>query len=126
MNFLLDTNVVSEYARPRPDPGVVAFLSSQNEDSQYLSVATVAELHGGVERMPAGATRDRLALWLSDGLLKRFDRRLVGIDAEIANTWGRLVIQAERAGRPMDVMDGWIAAAAAKNTRPRPQKSRSA
>ena len=66
MNFLLDTNVVSEWTKPRPDTGVVAWLAEADEDRIFISVITVAELRHGVERLPAGARRERLDTWLTE------------------------------------------------------------
>lgn len=110
MRFLLDTNVVSEWTKPRPDGGVAAFLAAQDEDSLFLSVVTLAELRRGVQRLPEGRRQRRLDAWLRDELPARFAGRLLGIDEATADAWGRIVARCERAGRSMGVMDGWIAA----------------
>lgn len=68
MTFLLDTNVVSEWVKPRPDPGVVAWLADVDEDRVLISVVTLAELRYGVECMSDGARRRRLDEWLQDEL----------------------------------------------------------
>jgi toxin FitB len=112
VSFLLDTNVVSEWARPRPDPGVVAWLTAADEDSVYLSVATLAELRYGIERLPAGSRRRRLDAWLREELSTRFEGRVLAIDAMVADEWGRLVARSRRAGRPLSAMDAFIAATA--------------
>jgi toxin FitB len=112
VSFLLDTNVVSEWTRPRPDPGVVAFLSQEDEDTLFLSVVSLAELRRGVDRLAPGQRRTRLDQWLREDLPARFDGRLLGIDADTANMWGHLVARRERAGHPLAAMDGWIAATA--------------
>jgi predicted nucleic acid-binding protein len=65
VNFLLDTDVVSEWAKPRPDTGVVAWLSEPDEDRVFISVITLAELRHGIERLPAGARRD-LARYMAE------------------------------------------------------------
>ena len=64
MSFLLDTNVVSEWVKPRPDAGVVAWLAEVDEDRVFVSVITLAELRYGIERMAAGKRRTRLDEWL--------------------------------------------------------------
>ena len=64
MTFLLDTNVVSEWVKPRPDPGVIAWLTSADEDSVFISVVTIGELRHGIERLASGRRRDRLDEWL--------------------------------------------------------------
>ena len=54
MNFLLDSNVISELSRPAQDHGVIAWLDGTPEDALHISVATLAELHHGVEKLPQG------------------------------------------------------------------------
>lgn len=110
MNFLLDTNVVSEWTKPRPDAGVVAWLAEADEDRAFISVITVAELRHGIERLPAGARRQRLDSWLSEQVPLRFEDRLLAVDAETANVWGRVMAQGQAAGRPPGTMDAFIAA----------------
>lgn len=110
MNFLLDTNVVSEWTKPRPDAGIVAWLAEADEDRIFISVITVAELRHGIERLPAGARRDRLYTWLTEQVPQRFEERLLAVDAETANLWGRVMAQGQAAGRPPGTMDAFIAA----------------
>lgn len=112
MTYLLDTNVVSEWVRPRPDPGVMAFLSSTDEDLLFLSVITLAELRRGVERLPSGRRRAALNDWLEDDLSQRFDGRMLGVDAPVAGIWGRIMAREQRGGRTPGVMDVWIASIA--------------
>lgn len=112
MNYLLDTNVVSEWTRPRPDAGVVTWLAEADEDRVFLSVITLAELRHGVERLPVGARRTRLDAWLRDELLERFEDRILSVDAVTADIWGRVVARAAAAGRALGAMDAFIAATA--------------
>lgn len=112
MSFLLDTNVVSEWVKPRPDPGVVAWLADADEDRVLISVITLAELRHGIERLPPGSRRRRLDRWLRDELPLRFEGRIVPIDAVIADAWGQLMARGQSAGRPISAMDGFIAATA--------------
>jgi predicted nucleic acid-binding protein len=112
VSFLLDTNVVSEWTRPRPDVGVVEFLATEDEDALFLSIVTLVELRRGVDRLAAGRRRSRLNDCLRNDLPARFTGRLMGIDVPIADAWSRLIARRERAGRPMGAMDGWIAATA--------------
>ena len=112
MSYLLDTNVVSEWVRPSPDPGVVAWLDEVDEDRVFLSVVTIAELRHGIERLPPGARRERLAAWLDEELPRRFEARILPIDEAVANAWGRIVARGEASGRPMHAMDAFLAALA--------------
>lgn len=110
--YLLDTNVVSEWVKPRPDPGVVAWLAEIDEDRAFLSVVTLAELRRGIERMPAGRRRGRLDEWLSDELPLRFEGRVLPVDGPVADAWGKVVARSEAVGRPIGAMDAFIAATA--------------
>lgn len=112
MNFLLDTNVVSEWTKPRPDAGVAQWLATVDEDRVYLSVVTLAELRFGVERMPAGVRRDRLDRWLSEELPGRFEQRIVVVTSELGDLWGKLMARGHSVGRPIGAMDALIAATA--------------
>jgi predicted nucleic acid-binding protein len=113
VNFLLDTNVVSEWGKPRPNSGVVGWLAAADEDRLFLSVATLAELRYGVERLPAGRKSALLREWLETELTSRFEGRVVAIDEAVAATWGKLLAKADAAGRPLGAMDGFLAATAA-------------
>ena len=112
MSFLLDTNLVSEWTKPRPNAGVVRWLAQVDEDEVFLSVVTFAKLRHGIERLPADARRQRLDEWLRGELPLRFEGRIVGIDGAIADEWGRLVARREARGRTIHAMDALIAATA--------------
>jgi len=112
MSFLLDTNIVSEWTRPRPNAGVVAWLADVDEDRVFVSVVTLAELRHGIERLPAGRRRDRLEQWLSDDLPSRFEGRILPVDRTTADGWGKVVASREFKGHPMGAMDAFIAATA--------------
>ncbi len=112
MSFLLDTNVVSEWTKPRPNAGLVGWLARVDENEVFLSVVTFAELRHGIERLPASARRRRLDEWLRGELALRFEARIVGVDGAIADEWGRLVARCEARGRTIHAMDALIAATA--------------
>jgi toxin FitB len=112
VSFLLDTTVVSEWAKPMPDPNVIRWLAEVDEDRVYLSVMTLAELRYGTERLPAGARKSRLETWLREELPLRFEGRLLIIEATIADVWGRVVSRCSAVGRPIGVMDAFFAATA--------------
>jgi hypothetical protein len=112
VNFLLDTNVVSEWTKPRPDAGVVTWLARADEDRVFISVITLAELRHGIERLPPGARYDRLDVWLVEQVPARFEARVLPIDAATANVWGRVMARGQAGGRPVGAMDAFIAATA--------------
>ena len=114
MNFLLDTNVVSEWTKPRPDSGVVAWLAEVDEDRVFVSVITLAELRYGTERMPAGPTKPTRCVG-HQGVARAVRSSTASIDAEIADTWGRVVARGESAGRPVGPMDAFMAATAERH-----------
>jgi toxin FitB len=106
--FLLDTNVVSEIRKPRPDPNVQVWLTSVPEADLHLSVLVVGEIRQGVERLrrrdPARAAP--YEAWLSE-LARRFADRLVPVTVEVCEEWGRLNVP-----DPLPVVDGLMAATA--------------
>jgi predicted nucleic acid-binding protein len=112
MSFLIDTNVVSEWVRPRPNPGVLSWLAEADEDRIFMSVVTLAELRRGIARLAHSPRRNRLDEWLRDELPLRFEGRLLPIDAVVAAAWGDVVAEREEHGRPMSAMDAFIAATA--------------
>ncbi len=115
MNFLLDTNVISEWIKPNPDPGVVAWLAEVDEDRTYISVVTIAELRHGIERMVPGRRQKRLNEWIREDLVSRFEDRILPIDDAVAESWGKVMARCETAGRSMSAMDAFIAATAEFN-----------
>jgi predicted nucleic acid-binding protein len=112
MSFLLDTNVVSEWVKPLPDKGVVAWLAEADEDRIFISVVTLAELCHGIARMAAGGRRTRLDAWLRHELPLRFEGRVLAVDAAIADAWGHVVAESDRVGRRIGAIDAFIAASA--------------
>ncbi|QBS45696.1 VapC toxin family PIN domain ribonuclease [Nocardia sp. CS682] len=112
MGYLLDTNAVSEWIKPRPDPGLIEWLHDADEERMFLSVITIGEIRRGVDRMSNGRRKARLTTWLSDQVTDRFDARLLPIDLGVAQAWGRIRARAERAGHRVDAVDALIAATA--------------
>jgi predicted nucleic acid-binding protein len=112
LSFLLDTNVVSEWVKPRPNPGLIAWMESADEDRIFISVVSLAELRYGVERMAAGRRRSRLEQWLQHELPLRFENRILPVDINVAEAWSRTVSRNEAAGRPIGALDAFLAATA--------------
>jgi predicted nucleic acid-binding protein len=112
MNYLLDTNVVSEWIKPYPQPSVVEWIARVDEDRVFLSVASVAEIRRGIELLDAGRRREQLDTWLEDELLSRFDGRIIELDLAVANAWGHLMARAQKTGVGLGTMDAFFAATA--------------
>jgi toxin FitB len=112
VNFLLDTNVLSEVQRPAPDIRVLGWLDAVDEDRVFISVASIAELRRGIALMVNGRRREALAMWLADDLPARFAERTLPIDHAIAERWGDLMAQSRQSGVALSVMDGFFAATA--------------
>lgn len=115
MSFLLDTNVISEGAKPRPDAGVMDWLATIDEEQLFLSIVSLAELRHGVERLEAGRRKIALDQWLTDQLPDRFADRLLPLDSGTADHWGRIVARCQANGRPIGAMDAFLAATAAQH-----------
>jgi toxin FitB len=112
VSFLLDTNAISEWQKPRPNPGVIAWMDSADEEKLFLSVVTLAELRYGVERMPTGSRRRRYEQWLEHELPLRFEGRILSVNLGIADAWGRIVARCASDGKPISAIDGFLAATA--------------
>ena len=115
MNYLLDTCVISEVVRKKPEPDVVAWLAAQDEDHLFMSVLTLGELHKGIARLDDPARQSTLEAWVDGDLRRRFTGRIIPVDAEIGARWGRISGTAERSGRVIPVIDGLLAATALEN-----------
>jgi len=109
--YLLDTNVISETRRRRPDPRVLAFLHGVGRPNLFLSVLVLGELRRGVaHKAKSDASGARaLAAWV-DGIEVQFSKRIVGIDAAACRLWGEWSAQ-----RPRPVVDTLLAATAHGN-----------
>ena len=110
--YLLDTNSVSELARPNPDPRVTSWMRAADESLLHLSVLTIGEIRKGAAALSQGKRRTQLENWLETDLRSRFPRRILPVDEPIADRWGVLAAEAKRAGRPLSVVDGLLAATA--------------
>jgi len=112
MRYLLDTCVISELVSRRPNPNVIAWVDSLDDEMAYLSVITLGEIKRGIEKLPDSARKDRLSQWLEDDLLARFHDRIRVIDVDVMLTWGEIIARLENNGRKLPAMDSLIAATA--------------
>ena len=100
MNYLLDTNVISELISKQPDKRVVDWLDRLDPNTVYLSVITIGEIRRGIEKLPPSKRRDRVKEWLEGDLLLRFQGRILPITTEVMLVWGELTGRLEREGSP--------------------------
>jgi predicted nucleic acid-binding protein len=110
VTYLLDTCLVSEVWKPRPNRGVLAWLDTSLEDELHLSVLSLGEIRKGIEQLPAGKKRDGLVRDHA-ALRSRFSTRILPVTDVIAERWGELSAAAG-AGRAVHVIDGLVAATA--------------
>jgi toxin FitB len=107
-NVLLDTNVISEVMKPRPDPRVRQFLRDASDP--WLCTITLHELVFGAERSPDPVRRAKLLEWIAR-MTGEFAVRTIVVDNEVAERSGRLRALAAAQGRTTSVVDAVIAAA---------------
>jgi len=112
VKFLLDTCLISELVKKKPDPKVVAWLDECDEQNLFLSVLTFGELQKGVSKLLVGDRREELQTWIDHDLSERFAGRILAVDRDTALVWGRLQGEAEQGGEKLPVMDSLIAATA--------------
>lgn len=112
MNYLLDTNVISELIAQAPNQQVIDWIDSLDSDAVYLSVITIGELRKGIEKLASSRRKDELKTWLDHDLLRRFAGHLVDITSDVMLVWGELTGQLERDGKPIGAIDSLIAASA--------------
>ncbi|MGC2324023.1 MAG: type II toxin-antitoxin system VapC family toxin [Terriglobales bacterium] len=109
---MLDTNVISELVRRKPDPNVTAWIDGTAEDLLHLSVLTLGEIRKGIASLPAGSRRVALETWLDSDVVLRFAGRILPIDEAVADRWGHIAARAAVARRLLPVIDGLLAATA--------------
>lgn len=112
MTYLLDTCVVSEMVKTRPDPRVVHWIDSIEEGKLFLSVLTLGELEKGIAKLQDLTRKAVLREWLEHDLAERFTGRILPIDRTVAIAWGKMQGAAERNGSKLPVIDSMLAASA--------------
>ena len=112
MAFLLDTNVVSETIKPKPEPRVLDWLETQMPADLFLAAQTMGELVRGARKVKEDTRRERLESWIEQDLAQQFEGRVLSFDGPTAALWGRLMGDGDRAGRTPAAADAQIAAVA--------------
>lgn len=109
MNYLIDTNVISELVSMKPNASVIAWFNRIPSEAAFLSVLTVGEIRKGVEKVSDNKRKRNLLIWLEHDLVRMFDERILPISLDVADRWGRLQCQVTRT---LPAIDSLIAATA--------------
>ena len=112
MAWLLDTNVLSELRKPRPEPRVISFVSSLPLGQIYISSVTVAEIRFGIEQVTDEVRRAALRNWLTNEIRPMFDQRVLQVTEDILLKWRQLVEEGRKVGHTFSQPDLVIAATA--------------
>ena len=112
MNYLFDTNVISELIAKQPNQKVIDWIDGLDPNTVYLSVITIGEIRKGIEKLAPSQRRTTLTAWLTHDLLVRFDGRIAAITTDVMLIWGELTGRMENAGHPIAAIDLLIAAIA--------------
>ena len=111
MKWLLDTNVVSEPGKKRPNAAVLQWLDSTDEMDCAISVITIGEIESGIRRLTAGTSR-RAHEQALDAIRMRFAGRVLGIDDAVATRWGAMAVASAAEGRTLPAIDCLVGATA--------------
>jgi predicted nucleic acid-binding protein len=112
VNYLLDTNVLSEFKRPRPDENVIEWARNVDEARTYVSAVTIGELRRGAALLPEGRRKRELDIWIRHALRSRFDGHILDVTPAVAEAWGELMADAKIRGVGLQPIDALIAATA--------------
>lgn len=109
MSYLIDTNIISELIKDKPNARVVHGIQRLPTTSLYLSAFTWGELRKGVEKLPPSSKKARLHTWLETDLKTWFKNRILSFDLNVADRWGQLLVEMNRS---VPMVDSLIAATA--------------
>ena len=112
MNYLLDTCVISELVKTKPNQAVVDWVIQQDSAKCFISSITLGEIQKGISKLAASAKKDELQTWLNQDVRERFSGSTIAIAANEALQWGELQAKAEKQGKPTPAIDSLIAATA--------------
>lgn len=110
--WLLDTNILSELRRPKPDRKVVAFVAAQPLGRLFVSAVTFAEIRFGIELLRDANRRADLTDWLTHKLRPLFEQRTLPVSEDVMFKWRLLVEEGRKAGHTFSQPDLLIAATA--------------
>jgi predicted nucleic acid-binding protein len=108
--WLLDTNILSELRRPKPERKVLEFVAAQPLELLYISTVTLAEIRFGIELLPEVARRSELNDWLAHKVRPMFEQRVLAITEDIMFKWRLMVEEGRKVGHTFSQPDLIIAA----------------
>ena len=114
MKYLVDTCVLSELAKSKPNPNVVKWLKSHSDGNLFfVSVVTLGEIKEGIETLPnEDPRREKLRMWFEERILGAYEESIVDFDRQVALKWGEIKGMTNRMGRTRPDLDAQIAATA--------------
>src|ERR1700679_3525085 len=112
MRWRLDTNILSELRRPKPQPNVVGFVAQQPLESFHISVVTLAEIRFGIEVLPDVTRRSELNDWLTHKARPMFEQMVLALTEDVMLKWRVLVEEGRKVGHTFSQADLIIAATA--------------
>jgi predicted nucleic acid-binding protein len=112
MRWLLDTNILSELRRPKPEPRVIEFVANQPLEALFISVVTLAEIRFGIELLPDLTRRSELNDWLAHKVRPMFEQRVLAITEDVMLKWRLMVEEGRGIGHTFSQPDLMIAATA--------------
>jgi hypothetical protein len=109
MSYLLDTNILSETVKPEPNKKVIDWINSIPIQALHISVLSIGEIRKGIEKIHDHKRREKIRLWLENEIPEWFEDRILPINIEVAERWGRLQHDIKR---PVPAIDSLLAATA--------------
>ena len=110
MKYILDTCVVSELTKQKPEKSLLNWIKQKDEIDFYLSALTIGELYKGISKLEESKKKQALTQWVESDLTKRFENRILPVSNSVAKKWGEIQGKAEQEGNKMPVIDSLIAA----------------
>lgn len=106
----MDTCAISEFKKPIPNLGFLTWFARNDERAIYLSALTIGELRYGIALLDQSKKRTELERWLVSDVISTFGDRVLPIDSDVSDGWGRIRAQARKAGTSVPVLDALLAA----------------
>jgi len=107
--YLLDTNILSDMTKLRPNKGIFEWFSNTSEKNMYISVMSIGEIVYGIEKLPDGTKKANLSDWLEVVIYDGFDGRILDINTNVMTIWGEMWAKFHRS---LQIQDTLIAATA--------------